>query len=125
MPPVYLAKFRQHHLPIVSAHWAIFLPYSSTRPDQGPPGLGTLCHAKKEWIGCFPFVSGTLFEAMSNYNLSTSRQLFDYYALNDVDLSIDDVVASCQYVSTYRNFNFAGRNCQEWVKEVLESLIYR
>ena len=125
MPPVYLAKFRQHHLPIASAHWAIFLPSSSTRPEQGPPGLGILCHAKKEWTSCFPFVSGTLFESIPNFNLAKSRQLFDYYHLNDVNLSIEDVIASCERVSTYRNFNFAGRNCQEWVKEVLEDLIDR
>lgn len=125
MPPVYLVKFRQLRLPIVSAHWAIFIPYSTVRPIQGPPGPGILYHARSEWTSCFPFLSGSQFEPIPGYNLAASRNLFDYYALNDVDLSDEDVSASCRYISAHRNFNFMGRNCQEWVKEVLDNLIQR
>lgn len=125
MPPVYLLKFRQYHLPLLMAHWAIFLPYSSTRPSNQPPGPGILYHASSEWNSCFPLLIGTRFEALPGYNPSTSSQLFDYFAFNGVDLSNDDVSASCTNISAHRNFTFVNQNCQEWVKEVVKNLINR
>src|SRR5271167_3151545 len=124
MPPVYLLKLRQFPLPVLTAHWGIFLPDSSTTPSQQPPGPGTLYHASAEWKNCFPLLIGTRFGTV-NFDPSVSPLLFDYYAFNDVDLKKDDVSASCINVSTRRNFTLVNRNCQEWVKEVVEHLIER
>ena len=120
MPPVFLVKFRQHHLPLNFAHWGIFLP---TVPYQGLPTWGVLYHARKHYTSCFPLQRDTEYERILNYNLSQSNSLWDAYPLTNVDLTDTQIAFACSQVSQNRVFNFIRQNCQEWVKEVIRCLV--
>jgi len=126
MPQIYLARFRQKPLGIASAHWAIFLPQSVD--SNGIPIHGTLFHARKHLNDvegdqkCI-FRGRAEFEPQANFHLFTSPRLLDQFCLNGSDVTAEQLTDACQRVSLDREFNLITRNCQEWVKDVIDHLV--
>lgn len=123
MPPVFLVKFP--NLPLLSpetAHWAILLPTVPYIAGQ-LPRWGVLYHARKRGF-CFPLSPNTEYERIEQFDLSGPNiNIWDYYELCTVDLTDAEINVACLYVSNPRPFNLVTRNCQDWVKEVLQCLV--
>ena len=124
MPPVFLLKFHNH--PFRSpetAHWAILLPTVPYNAGE-LPSWGVLYHARKRgFCCCFPLSSNTEYERIDHFDLSRENDIFDRYELSTVNLTNAEIDVACQWVSNPRTFNLVTRNCQDWVKEVLQCLV--
>jgi hypothetical protein len=128
MPQLYLLKFRQPPYVGVSAHWGLFLSYSDSLCNAMKPSTGYLYHATSQWTDCLNlhlFMSEpreTPYERKS-YDLSNVSSLFDWWPVRDVDINDYEVHNACCQVSENRGFNVLTKNCQEWVKEVIQFLV--
>jgi len=126
MPQIYLAKFRQRPLGIASAHWALFLPESFD--TNGGPIQGALFHARKELSNTQGSQRCTI-QGEANYSLEpeflllSSPGLLDSYCLKDTNVTKEQLAQACTYISQDRSFNLITRNCQEWVKDVIDYLV--
>jgi hypothetical protein len=129
MPQIYLARFRQPPFAVASAHWAIFLPEAHTTFDSsGIPTRGSLFHARKDWINAQePLVCSvqglTHYECRDEFPLHTSPILLDCHCLKDTDVTAAQLAHACTQTSEDRSFNYFTRNCQQWVKEVIDYLV--
>jgi hypothetical protein len=125
MPQMYLARFRQGPFAIASAHWALFLPESV---DQNGTPVGFLFHARKQWIDLQGEQNCTV-QGTANYSLETDfclsmcPSLLDQHCLIDSNVTAEQLNDACQYISLDRKFNLVTRNCQEWVKDVIDHLV--
>lgn len=130
MPQLYLVKFRQPPYVGVSAHWGIFLSQSDSLYNAAKPSTGYLYHASSQWTDCLNlcvFVSeprDTPYER-KQYNLSNAPSLSDWWPVRNADLQDYEVHDACRLVSESRGFNILTKNCQEWVKEVIQFLVQK
>ena len=126
MPPVWLAKFNQAPWLDSTRHWALFVAFEPAGNDNhGIPRSGTLFHASQHCyvVGGLCATSPTVYGKKSAFELSNSKTLASATCLDETDVSEEQVDEACQSVSLNRSFNLVTRNCQEWVKEVLQQLI--
>jgi|SRR5271170_5317292 len=126
MPQIYLARFRQRPFGVASAHWALFLPKSFD--PNGCPLQGALFHARKEWNNSQGSQPCTI-QGKANYGLEpdflllSSPSLLDSHCLKDTEVTPAQMSQACTYISQDRSFNLITRNCQEWVKDVIDYLV--
>lgn len=124
MSQIYLARFRHRPLSIAFAHWALFLPTS----ENDKPLEGLLFHARKEWDNTHGEQRCTIqgsanFSLEPGFRLLASPGLLDYHCLKDTNVTPAQLNDACQHVSLDRRFNLITRNCQEWVKDVIDHLV--
>ena len=125
MPDIYLVKFRQPPYSGVAAHWAIFVAKQNTAyDDRGLPIWGNLFHASKKKSNCLNLkLRNTEFDHVEEFHLLGSPGLWTWLLLENTNVTPADVNLACHSVSLNREFNLFTRNCQDWVKEVLKSLV--
>jgi len=126
MPQIYLARFRQRPLGMAFAHWALFLPENFD--ETGRPVEGYLFHARKEWSNTQGEQRCTVqglanFGLERDFDLFASPNLLDHHCLKDTDVTSAQLNEACQRVSLNHSFNLITRNCQEWVKDVIDHLV--
>src|SRR5271170_8235972 len=125
MPPLYLVKFDQFNIESW-AHWGIFLPDDGSAYDQyGVPYWGTLYHASKPCNGggsCSSIMADTQFHA-THRPLAGSLGVISVIQLRNTEIRPESVQRACHLATENRRFNMITGNCQEWVKEVIQTLI--
>jgi hypothetical protein len=126
MAPIWLAKFNQAPWLDSTAHWGIFVAFEPAGNDNhGIPKTGTLFHASQRCVvvGGSCATSPTVYRQNPEFELSSSETLASTLCLEDTDVSVGQVDKACESVSLNRPFNLVTRNCQDWVKEVLQQMI--
>jgi hypothetical protein len=126
MAPIWLAKFNQPPWLDSTMHWGIFVAFEPAGDDNHDiPKTGTLFHISQHCDGVSGSCTSSLeiYHKTDQFELSNSKKLASAKRLEDTDVSIEQIDKVCQRVSLNRPFNLVTRNCQEWVKEVLEEMV--
>jgi hypothetical protein len=119
--------FRQKTTHDCAAHWGIFLPAEWEDQYNRVPYFGTLYHASAFQCNtctlvCSPNNNNTFYRN-EKFSLASSQSMLKAVAMQNTAISEEALDVACTTVSDCRPFNMTTRNCQEWVKEVMEYLV--
>jgi hypothetical protein len=105
---------QSYFFPQSTAHWALYLT-----DDVSTDGKGRLYHIVKLDMAREPEFRDEAFCPSASQTLRGA-----IVVANDTDLTEEELRETCADVSKHRKYDPLQNNCQNWVTDVLQDLVY-